>query len=122
MAKRPRTGIPERIIEAREAMGLTSAQLARRLGVQTRTLARWERGRTEPRSNRLVLLAGVLNVSPAWLLSGQGEAPAPQGMDVELRRLRQEIDELRANLEQNVEILRAMSDRLAELEGSAADL
>jgi len=65
----------ERICKARDALGLSTAQLARRLGIKTSTLQGWESDRSEPRSNKLVLLAGVLNVSPTWLLVGRGSAP-----------------------------------------------
>jgi transcriptional regulator with XRE-family HTH domain len=64
-----------RIVYAREAQELTTSQLARRLGIKTETLHDWETDRSEPRSNRLLTLAGVLNVSPTWLLTGAGEAP-----------------------------------------------
>ena len=65
----------ERIIHAREQQGLTTAQLARRLGVKSSTLQEWESDRSAPRSNRLITLAGVLSVSPTWLLMGYGERP-----------------------------------------------
>ena len=61
----------ERIAEARDRTGLSVAQFARRLGVKTRTLSSWERGVSKPRSNRIAMLAGALNVTPAWLLSGK---------------------------------------------------
>jgi len=73
----------ERICKARDASGLSTAQLARRLGIKTGTLHSWESDRSEPRSNKLVLLAGVLNVSPTWLLVGRGTPPAmdaPRGV------------------------------------------
>jgi DNA-binding transcriptional regulator YiaG len=37
--------LAQRIVEAREAIGLTTAQLAHRLGVRTATLASWEQGK-----------------------------------------------------------------------------
>lgn len=64
-----------RISIAREAASLSSAEVARRLGIKSETLRNWETDRSEPRSNRLTMLAGVLNVSPGWLLSGRGEGP-----------------------------------------------
>jgi transcriptional regulator with XRE-family HTH domain len=78
-----------RIVYAREAQELTTSQLARRLGIKTETLHDWETDRSEPRSNRLLTLAGVLNVSPTWLLTGAGEAPidALTGLLRELPRL-----------------------------------
>ncbi|MTI42983.1 helix-turn-helix domain-containing protein [Roseibium hamelinense] len=76
----------ERICKARDAVGLSTAQLARRLGIKTSTLQGWESDRSEPRSNKLVLLAGLLNVSPTWLLIGRGTPPiqddsAPADLD-----------------------------------------
>jgi transcriptional regulator with XRE-family HTH domain len=64
-----------RISIARETASLSSAQVARRLGIKSETLRNWETDRSEPRANRLTMLAGVLNVSPGWLLSGKGEGP-----------------------------------------------
>lgn len=64
-----------RISIARETASLSSAQVARRLGIKSETLRNWETDRSEPRANRLTMLAGVLNVSPGWLLSGTGEGP-----------------------------------------------
>ncbi|GGB48942.1 transcriptional regulator [Roseibium aquae] len=104
----------ERICKARDAIGLSTAQLARRLGIKTSTLQGWESDRSEPRSNKLVLLAGVLNVSPTWLLVGRGAAPmqddaAPADLDsmrLALDRvhrhavsLAEEIEQLKARLE-----------------------
>jgi len=71
----------ERICKARDAAGLSTAQLARRLGIKTSTLHGWESDRSEPRSNKLVLLAGLLNVSPTWLLVGRGTAPLHEDDD-----------------------------------------
>jgi HTH-type transcriptional regulator, cell division transcriptional repressor len=64
-----------RIWRARDAMNLSTKDLANQLGVRTDTIAAWERDRSEPRTNRLFMLAGVLGVAPAWLIAGIGEAP-----------------------------------------------
>lgn len=66
----------DRLVHAREAMGLAQASLAHRMGIKLQTLANWEEDRSEPRANRLQMLAGILNVSMIWLMAGQGEAPA----------------------------------------------
>ena len=60
-----------RIEQARSELGLTSKQLATRIGVRVSTVENWESDRSEPRSNKLTMLAGVLNVSVLWLLSGE---------------------------------------------------
>jgi transcriptional regulator with XRE-family HTH domain len=64
------TTLADRLVEARNAKDLTTAQLARRVGVKTGTLRNWETGASEPRPNRLAMLAGVLDVSISWLLEG----------------------------------------------------
>lgn len=78
VSDRPSFTLGDRIVMAREAAGLTATQLARRLGVKTVTLRNWEADRSEPRSNKLIVMAGLLNVSPTWLLTG-GEAGGPAG-------------------------------------------
>ncbi len=91
----------DRILAAREAAGMTQAQLARRVGIKKATLVGWEEDLSEPRANRMSMMAGVLNVSIMWLMTGEGEGmDGPQGdntpqnlADVlrELRMLRSEI-------------------------------
>lgn len=69
----------DRLVLAREAMGLAQAQLAHRIGIKLQTLRNWEEDRSEPRANKLQMLAGMLNVSMVWLMSGQGAAPGLPG-------------------------------------------
>lgn len=72
----------DRLAGAREAAGLTQEELAQRLGVRLTTLQNWEDDLSEPRGNRLQMLAGMLNVSLAWLLTAEGDGlaapPEPQ--------------------------------------------
>lgn len=63
----------DRVAAAREMAEMTQAQLARRLGVRVATLRAWEDDMSEPRANRLSIMAGLLNVSMMWLINGQGE-------------------------------------------------
>lgn len=67
----------DRIAAARLAAGLTQSGLAARLGVGEKMISSWENDRSEPRANRLAMLAGLLNVSVSWLLIGGGEGVAP---------------------------------------------
>lgn len=95
----------DRIASAREAIGLTQLQLSHRIGVQEETLEAWETDRSEPRANRLQMLAGVLNVSLVWLMSGEG-AGAPTPVDGEIVDAEALLSELRG--------IRAEQMRLAE--------
>ncbi len=63
----------DRLTAAREAQDLTQAQLARRLGVKLKTIEAWENDSSEPRANKLQMVAGLLNVSIRWMLTGEGE-------------------------------------------------
>lgn len=62
----------ERILAARESAGLSEQDLATAIAVRAKTVEAWEGDDLEPRSNKLATLAGVLGVSPAWLLDGIG--------------------------------------------------
>jgi transcriptional regulator with XRE-family HTH domain len=61
----------DRLEAAREAKGLTVGGLAEKLGVDTRTVEVWESDADAPRANRIQMLAGLLNVSIVWLISGE---------------------------------------------------
>jgi transcriptional regulator with XRE-family HTH domain len=65
----------DRLTLAREAAGLDLNQLAQRIGVRPQTVRGWEEDRAEPRANRLQMLAGMLDCSLVWLISGLGPAP-----------------------------------------------
>ncbi|WP_170770305.1 helix-turn-helix domain-containing protein [Ruegeria lacuscaerulensis] len=113
----------DRLAGAREAAGMTQSQLARRLGVKKATLADWENDLSEPRANRLSMLAGMVNVSIMWLLTGEGEGmdapseaeePMPELVDIvaELRSIR---GEMRASAERAAKLekrLRQMAEQV----------
>jgi len=94
-----------RLSRARDAIGLSTAQLARRLGVQTATIQAWETDRSQPRANRLSMLAGVLNISPSWLLYGVGTAPAEDTRSEMVRSLETQLERLKRLQEETAEII-----------------
>lgn len=102
-----------RITEARSAINLTTAQLARRMGVQTRTMANWERDVSIPRANRLVMLSGVLNVSSFWLLQG-GEAISTEGNagNSELAALQSQLETAKQLLASLTSVVDDLSQRV----------
>jgi transcriptional regulator with XRE-family HTH domain len=101
-----------RIVYAREQQDLTTAQLARRVGVKTETLLGWELDRSEPRSNRLLTLAGMLNVSPTWLLTGSGESPIDTLNETEMMHLRGTIDRMHEQVLTIADELEQLKSRL----------
>ncbi len=106
----------DRVVAAREAMGLSAEELARRMGIQLRTVEAWEADRIEPRANRLQMMAGVLNVSLRWLLTGEGsemEGPRESGrIEPDLAGLLTELRVLRGAIARNAEALGRLEKRL----------
>jgi transcriptional regulator with XRE-family HTH domain len=107
------TTLGGRVFQAREAAGLTVSQVINRLGVRKATYLAWEADRSEPRANKLVALAGILNVSPTYLLSGLGRAAAQP------LKHQQIIDELRIEIEQLELTLRAANKMLSRIKSQA---
>lgn len=89
-----------RLWRAREAIGMSESALAKALGLKKETLRAWESDRSEPRANKLVTLAGLLNVSPTWLLHGVGDAPQSETITSELSILRAQLQSIRQLREQ----------------------
>ena len=107
------TTLGGRVFQAREAAGMTVAQVINRLGVRKTTYMAWEADRSEPRANKLVALAGILNVSPTYLLSGLGQATPQQP------KLQKIIDELRLDIEQLEQVLKAANKTLNRIKSQA---
>ncbi len=68
--------VAENIKERRRALGLTQAQLAERLGVDTETLSRFERGKHSPTLKNLARLAGLLQTTISDLLAEERQQPS----------------------------------------------
>lgn len=103
----------DRLAAAREAVGLSQKELAERIGVSKKVISDWENDMKEPRANRLQMLAGMLNVSLMWILTGEGEgltAPDAGG------KLSRPAVELLAELREVRTEIGVMSERLGRLE------
>jgi transcriptional regulator with XRE-family HTH domain len=102
----------DRLAAARERAGMAQRDLAARLGVKLSTLKGWEEDRSEPRANRLQMLAGMLNVSMVWLMTGAGEgvaAPSVEAPEAEIAAILGELRETRMAQAR-------LADRLGRLE------
>lgn len=107
-----------RLSRARDATGLSVAQLARRLGVKTSTIQAWESDRSQPRANRLAMLAGVLNVSLSWLLHGVGTAPADDSRADIVRAVTMNLDRLRRMHEETHQVIAQIQSDIARYSSS----
>ena len=101
---------------ARETSGLSVDQVVKRLGVRATTYEAWEADRSEPRANKLVALAGILNISPPYLLSGLGKQPSRLGLpERQIRQLTAQIEQLEQNLKTATVNLRRIKSVLAKM-------
>ena len=101
----------DRVAAARDAAGLSQKELARRLGVRLSTVRGWEDDRSEPRANRLSMMAGLLNVSMMWLMPPPDEDVMPRDMRLLLADLRT----LRADLVAKAEKVARMEKSLRQI-------
>ena len=106
----------DRLVGAREKSNLSQQDLAKRLGVKNSTIKSWENDNSEPRANRLSMLAGLLNVSITWLISAEGSGvEAPKKMDEmpdDLHEPLKELTALRLNLLKNVDRINNIEKKL----------
>jgi transcriptional regulator with XRE-family HTH domain len=105
-----------RLTRAREMAKLTTAQLARRTGVLTETMQSWESDQLMPRTNQLVRLSGILNVSPTWLLMERGESPSDELDESEIESLQKTLSQLRGSLLTVIGGLERIEKRLEQYE------
>jgi len=113
----------DRVALAREAQGLSQSQLARQLGLRLETVQNWEGDRSEPRANKLQMLAGFLNVSMVWLMTGEGEGgpaydPSEPTEPGDLATVLAEIAALRVKQMRIAEQMGRLEKRLRTLSGA----
>lgn len=108
----------DRLEAARMAKGLTVEGLAAKIGVDVSRVEAWEADADEPRANRIQILAGLLNVSIVWLISGESDGTShvedtyerPSGVNDALG----EIAQLKVTLSAVLDKLERLEERLQE--------
>jgi transcriptional regulator with XRE-family HTH domain len=115
----------DRLAAAREQTGMTQGALAKRLGVRLPTLRAWENDMSEPRANRLSMLAGLLNVSIMWLINGEGEGvdgPESDSMaSAELSDILGEVRFLRTDMHKKAEQMGRLEKRMRRMMENATN-
>lgn len=110
----------DRLEAARDAKGLTTVGLAEKLGVEVGRVEAWESNADAPRANRLQMIAGLLDVSLVWLISGEGNGTShvadnyerPSGVNDALG----EISQLKATLTGALDKLEKLERRLQDVD------
>ncbi|MBU2943983.1 helix-turn-helix transcriptional regulator [Shimia thalassica] len=109
----------DRLAAARRYAEMSQGQFAKRLGVKLSTVRSWEDDFSEPRANKLQMMAGLLNVSVVWLLMGEGEgvSTAPGDEEAELSDLSGlllEVRDIRTQMKNNLDQLARLEKRLRQ--------
>ena len=115
----------DRVAGAREQAGMTQKDLAKRLGVRLATLRAWEDDLSEPRANRLSMMAGLLNVSMMWLINGEGEGldpPTDDPISSDLRDILTEVRDMRADMLARAEQLGRLEKTLRAVVQTPSDV
>ena len=103
----------DRLTAAREHAAMSQSDMAKRLGVKVSTLRKWEQDLSEPRANRLSMMAGLLNVSIMWLLNAEGEGiSGPDDGSYIAPDIQETLNEIR----DMKTVMKTSSERLARLE------
>ena len=103
----------DRLSASIEKSGMTQKLVAKRLGIKLVTLKSWEQDISEPRANRLSMLAGLLGVSVMWLLHGEGDGVEHSDKETQVP---QEINDLLFEIRAVQTGLLSSADKLAKLE------
>ncbi len=105
-----------RLSAARDAAGVTLPDLANRLGVKADSLLNWEADRCEPRPSRLIDLAGILGVSPMWLITGHGYGPLEETDDLPIEALQVQLRRLNDAHQECGRLIRQISQQIERYE------
>jgi len=107
-SKEPRTKFGQRLHAAREAAGLSQAQVAERLGVTQKAYAVWERYPVALRPEQIEKVASALNVSVEFLF-GQTAKQRGSGPTGKARRVFEAVSKLPRRQQQKIaEVVEAL--------------
>ena len=101
-ASQPRTPFGERLHAAREARGLSQAQVAEQLGMSQNAYACWERKPVALRPDQIEQLAKILNVPVDTLFNGNGGMDRKGGPVGKARRAFEEVSRLPRKRQQRI--------------------
>jgi transcriptional regulator with XRE-family HTH domain len=105
-----------RLSSALDAAGISAESLANQLGVRQETVIAWESDRSEPRPSRLVDIAGILGVSPMWLMTGAGEGPGELNDERVLEAIRIELGRLQSAYQEIGRLIDTTSQQIEKLD------
>lgn len=101
-SKTTRTEFGERLVTARQTLGLTQSQLAEKLGITQQSYAGWERRETALKPEHLVMLSTVLEVSVEYLLGQEEPRKRGSGPVGKARRVFESLSKLPRHQQQHI--------------------
>ena len=66
--------IGDRIFERLSEIGMTQKEFSQKTGISQSTISEWKSKRTNPTSEKIMIICDTLNVTPEWILSGSSKA------------------------------------------------
>ena len=65
--------IGDRIFERLGEIGMTQKEFSEKTGISQSTISEWKSKRTNPTSEKIMIICDTLNVTPEWILSGSSK-------------------------------------------------
>ena len=62
--------IGDRVFARLKEIGMTQKDLSEKTGISQSTISEWKSKRTNPTSEKIMIICETLNVTPEWVLSG----------------------------------------------------
>ena len=62
--------ISERIFERLKQLSMSQKEFAENTGILQSTISEWKKNKTNPSSDKILVICRALDVTPEWLLSG----------------------------------------------------
>jgi transcriptional regulator with XRE-family HTH domain len=101
-AKTKRTEFGERLLAARQQLGLSQTQMAEKLGITQPSYAGWERRETALKPEHLVQLSAILNVTVDHLLGKENGSKRGSGPAGKARQIFERVSQLPRATQQRI--------------------
>jgi len=101
-AKSERSAFGERLVAARQQLGLSQIEVAEKLGITQQTYAGWERRTTALRPESIAQLASVLTVSVEHLLGQENQVKRNGGPIGKARQVFEAVSQLPRHQQQRI--------------------
>jgi len=103
-----------RISKAREQTGMSLSMAAKLAGIKKETLKSWEVDASEPRINKLSMLAGIFGVSVTYFLADEGHKGELESTAYSKEELLNELQSQFRDIQETQQQLAGMLERVGQ--------